>query len=106
MVTSAQFLLDSESSVRASLQRLNKPAATPIWAEGVINTVEATARTLNVTHEPINALNWPAMTMDFPVAKGVKLDGLKPDSKIRFRLRQGEDGRYQIEALEAAGFKP
>lgn len=106
VVTSAQFLLDSESSVRASLQRLNKPAATPIWAEGVINTVEATARTLNVTHEPINALNWPAMTMDFPVAKGVKLDGLKPDSKIRFRLRQGEDGRYQIEALEAAGFKP
>ena len=77
-----------------------------IWAEGVVNTVEGASRIVNVTHEPIAALGWPAMTMDFPVAKGAKLDGLKPDSKIRFRLRQGEDGRYQIEALEAAGFKP
>lgn len=106
VVTSAQFLLDSESSVRASLQRLSKPPTPEIWAEGVVNTVEGASRIVNVTHEPIAALGWPAMTMDFPVAKGAKLDGLKPDSKIRFRLRQGEDGRYQIEALEAAGFKP
>ena len=106
VVTSAQFLLDSESSVRASLQRLSKPPTPEIWAEGVVNTVEGASRIVNVTHEPIAALGWPAMTMDFPVAKGAKLDGLKPDSKIRFRLRQGEDGRYQIEAREAAGFKP
>ncbi len=99
VVTSAQFLLDSESSVRASLQRLSKPAMPEVWVEGAINTVEAASRTLNVTHEPIAALNWPTMTMDFPVAKGVKLDGLKADSKIRFRIREGEDGRYQIDAI-------
>jgi len=123
VVTSAQFLLDSESSVRASLQRLTAPpkpdksagsgfgrasAGTgknrdvfhQIWTEGVINTVEADAHTLNVTHEPIPELNWPTMTMDFPVAKGVKLEGLKPDRKMRFRISEGADGRYQIDAID------
>ncbi len=99
VVTSAQFLLDSESSVRASLQRLSKPAASDIWADGVINTIEQASRTLNVTHEPIPELNWPTMTMDFPAAKGVKLEGLKPDGKARFRIREGKDGRYEIDAI-------
>ena len=106
VVTSAQFLLDSESSVRASLQRLTAPAKPEIWAEGVINAVEAKARTLNLTHEPIPALNWPAMTMDFPIAQDVKLGGLKPDSKARFRIREGEDGRYVIDAIAPAGKRP
>jgi Cu/Ag efflux protein CusF len=66
----------------------------------VINTVEANSRILNVTHEPIPELNWPTMTMDFPVAQGVKLEGLKPDSRMRFRISEGEDGRYQIDAAD------
>ena len=100
VVTSAQFLLDSESSVRASLQRLTAPPKPEIWTEAVINTVEADSRILNVTHEPIPELNWPTMTMDFPVAQGVKLEGLKPDSRMRFRISEGEDGRYQIDAVD------
>jgi len=106
VVTSAQFLLDSESSVRASLQRLAAPVKPEIWTAGVINTVEADSRTLSVTHEPIPALNWPTMTMDFPVAKGVKLEGLRPDGRARFRIREGADGRYEIDAIEPAGTRP
>ena len=100
VVTSAQFLLDSESSVRASLQRLTEPPKPEIWTEGVINAVEVDSRTLNATHEPIPELNWPTMTMDFPVAEGVKLDGLKPDGKARFRIREGKDGRYEVDAIQ------
>jgi len=106
VVTSAQFLLDSESSVRASLQRLAKPPTPEIWAEGVINAVDVASRTLNVMHEPIPALNWPAMTMDFPVAAGVNLTKLKPEAKVRFRLREGGDGRHAIEVIEPAGKRP
>ncbi len=106
VVTSAQFLLDSESSVRASIKRLTAPPKPEIWTEGVINTVEADSRILNVTHEPIPELNWPTMTMDFPTAKGVKLDALKPESRMRFRISEGEDGRYQIDAFEPAGTPP
>lgn len=99
VVTSAQFLLDSESSVRASLQRLTKPPTPEIWAEGVINKIETDTRVINLVHEPIAALNWPAMTMDFPVAAGVNLAKLKPEAKIRFRIHEGGDGRYVIEAI-------
>jgi len=37
--------------------------------------------------------------MDFPVAEGVKLDGLKSNDKARFRIREGDDGRYAIDAI-------
>ncbi len=106
VVTSAQFLLDSESSVRASLQRLTASPKPEIWTEGVINTVEIGSRILNMTHEPIPELNWPTMTMDFPAAKEVKLEGLKPGRKMRFRISEGDDGRYQIDAVDSAGTKP
>lgn len=106
VVTSAQFLLDSESSVRASLQRMTLPPKPEIWTRGTIHTVEVDSRVLNVTHEPIPELSWPVMTMDFPVAPGVKLEGLKPDSQARFRIREGADGRYEIDAIEPAGARP
>jgi Cu(I)/Ag(I) efflux system membrane fusion protein len=106
VVTSAQFLLDSESSVRASLQRMTLPPKPEIWTQGTINTVEVDSRVLNVTHEPIPELSWPVMTMDFPVAPGVKLEGLKPDSQARFRIREGADGRYEIDAIGPAGARP
>lgn len=106
VVTSAQFLLDSESSIRASIQRLTAPPKPEVWTEGVINTVEADSRILNVTHEPIPELKWPTMTMDFPTARDVKLGGLKPERRMRFRISEGEDGRYQIDAIEPAGTPP
>ena len=106
VVTSAQFMLDSESSVRASLQRLTAPPKPELWAVGVINTVDPESRTVNLTHEPIQELNWPTMTMDFPTAKNFKLEQLTPGGKVRFRIHQGEDGRYEIDALEPAGAQP
>ena len=33
--------------------------------------VDPKARTVNLSHGPIAALGWPAMTMDFGVAEGV-----------------------------------
>lgn len=106
VVTSAQFLLDSESSVRASMQRLMALAKPEIWTEGVINEIAIDSRTLNVTHEPIPELNWPLMTMDFPVAEGVSLDGLTVDGEARFRIREGADGRYEVDAIELSESRP
>jgi Cu(I)/Ag(I) efflux system membrane fusion protein len=102
VVTSAQFLLDSESSVRASLQRLTAPPKPEIWTAAVINAVDAESRILNVTHEPIPELQWPTMTMDFPLAQGVKLEGLQPDRRMRLRISEGVDGRYVIDAVDAS----
>ena len=71
-------------------------------AFGVVNSVDAAAHTMNVTHEPVKELGWPKMTMDLPVTRRVDLSALKPGTKVRFRLKQGRDKQFRIIAIEAA----
>lgn len=66
---------------------------------GTVNSVDAAARTVNVSHGPIAALGWPAITMDFPVAAGVDLRTLKPGTRINFRIEHSEGDRYVIQSL-------
>jgi Cu/Ag efflux protein CusF len=70
--------------------------------QGTLNSVDAKAPKLNVTHGPIAGLKWPGMTMDFSVAPGVDLVGLKPGSKIAFTLSRGADGTYVIDEIKLA----
>ena len=79
---------------RTVVSQADKPSGS-----GTINSVDAAGRKVNMTHGPVTALKWPGMTMDFPVAEGVKLDRLKPNGKVRFRIREGKDGRYVIDAI-------
>lgn len=107
VVASAQFLLDSEASLQASLRRMTAPqaAAQPlIWSEGKVNAVQTDPPALNLSHAPIPELNWPEMTMDFAVAESVDLSQVKPGQTVRFGIAQGEAG-YVIQQLEtqAAG---
>ncbi|KJS38326.1 MAG: hypothetical protein VR70_10220 [Rhodospirillaceae bacterium BRH_c57] len=73
------------------------PAAEAISGTGTVNAVDPAKRTVNLTHQPIAALGWPAMTMDFAVAEGVDLGALKKGDKIAFTLSRGADGIYRIE---------
>lgn len=66
---------------------------------GKVNTVDAAKRTVNVTHQPILALGWPDMTMDFAVGEGVDLSVLQPGAQIDFALVKGADGIYMIDSL-------
>jgi Cu/Ag efflux protein CusF len=70
-------------------------------AVGTVNTVDAAKRSVNVTHQPIKALGWPSMTMDFPVASSVDLSTIKPGARIAFKLgRQDADGNRQVVQLK------
>lgn len=64
--------------------------------EGVIHSVSPADRKVNLTHEPIPSLNWPAMTMDLDVAEGVDLEKLAPGDNIQFYIELGEDKVYRI----------
>ena len=64
--------------------------------EGVVHSVSPADRKVNLTHEPIPSLNWPAMTMDLDVAEGVDLQKLAPGDNIRFYIELGEDKVYRI----------
>lgn len=82
-------------------------AATPSTAEaymahGRINRVDKAEGTVNVTHGPIKALNWPGMTMSFPVLDKAALFGLTPGETVDFDLARGADGQYAITRIVPA----
>lgn len=108
VVVSGQFLLDSEASIKASTLRMQNAtaadtstAAPPIAGEGTVTAVMADHRMLTIEHGAIEALGWPAMTMDFNVAEGVDLAALKVGRRIRFTLVPGEQGAYRINSVQA-----
>jgi Cu(I)/Ag(I) efflux system protein CusF len=66
-------------------------------ADGVV--VDVSGLTLVITHAPIPALGWPAMTMRFTAESAELLEGVKAGDKISFDFRpQGRD--YVIVGLE------
>ncbi|EXJ16162.1 copper-binding protein [Imhoffiella purpurea] len=67
--------------------------------KGVINSVDTAKGEVNITHEPIPALSWPAMTMDLPVTDGVDLSGVSPGDKVNFGIVLGSDDVYRITEL-------
>lgn len=67
---------------------------------GVINSVSKLNRMVNLTHEPIAALNWPEMTMDLPVAKSVDIGSLQSGDKVKFHLMLNEHKKYVITQIK------
>jgi Cu(I)/Ag(I) efflux system periplasmic protein CusF len=59
-------------------------------------------RKVNMSHQPLPALGWPAMTMDFDVAPSVDLSRIKPGSRVNFSLEKDKGGMYQIQSIEPA----
>jgi len=68
-------------------------------AVGTVNGVNPERRTVNISHEPIPSLGWPAMTTDLPVAPSVDLGAVRTGSRVTFTLRRGADGLYAIDSL-------
>lgn len=69
-------------------------------AIGVINSINTESRLANITHEPVEALGWPTMTMDMPVTRRVDLATVKTGEKVRFKLKQGQDKQFRIIEIE------
>lgn len=77
-------------------------AATPnlIDAVGKVNSADAEGHTVNITHDPIKALNWPKMKMEFSVDKSIDLSAFKAGDTVSFTLKpQGEDD-YTVVKLQ------
>lgn len=104
VVTSAQFLIDSESSKNSDFKRmLSKQEPNSVWMEGEINRVMAghgsKQAMANITHAPADAWGWPEMTMDFSVADSVDSSALKAGQTLHFEVTKTEDGGYEITGI-------
>jgi len=106
VVTSAQFLIDSEASLAGSIRRLESVDPLPeqrelgeVFASGRVDDVDHENRRVRVSHGPIDVLGWPSMTMVFDIKPAVDLAGVKVGQGIRFSLVQQHAGEYVIEHI-------
>ena len=108
VVTSAHFLLDSESSQSADLSRINgldKPQKS-VWASGEVTAVMREDNMLTISHQPIDEWDWPKMVMDFTAVDSLNLDDIKTGQKIDFEIAKTKAGGYQVLNLKANQDKP
>jgi membrane fusion protein, copper/silver efflux system len=108
VVTSGQFLIDSEASLRASISRMDDAStessntaasAQSVTGMGTVNEVFTESRSLNISHEPIADLDWPEMTMDFTVADTVDLNAVPVNEPIHFTLLKNDTGNWVIDSI-------
>jgi len=111
VVTSAQFLIDSEASMKASIARMTDPAPAKMPDEdmaamsksakgrGVITSLMIDHGMITMQHEPIESLGWPEMTMDFTTQEGVSLKGLVVGDAVEFELMKMDD-KYLISTIK------
>ena len=100
VVTSAQFLIDSESSKSSDFKRMtHDEVPNSIWMQGEVNSVMTGHRMVNITHGPAEAWDWPEMTMDFNVAENVDVDSLKSGQSLHFEVSKTEDSGYEVTGI-------
>lgn len=98
IVSSAQFLLDSESAIDSDFQRMTAVRPTQVWTQGEIQGITLANRTLTVSHQPIPEWQWPAMEMDFTVADGVDMTKLASGQTLHLQVAQQGD-EYRITSI-------
>jgi Cu(I)/Ag(I) efflux system membrane fusion protein len=103
VVTSAQFLIDSEASLAGSIHRLDEhdKHASEVdeqtaFGSGIVDAVDPAARRIRISHGPIEALGWTAMTMEFDVLPGVDLESIRIGQNVHFSLSYTRAGDYAI----------
>lgn len=113
VVVSSQFLIDSEASLQGVMLRMSPPGEIAgsghqtdpsarneqVGGVGVVDSLMAGHGMIDITHEPIEALDWPAMSMSFLALEGVSLDAIAIGDRVMFTLQQ-DNGNWRISAIE------
>jgi len=106
VVTSAQFLIDSEASLKASFARMSalkeSPASmteTQHSGAGTIIAILPEEQQIVLTHDPIESLKWLAKVTQFKVKNTLKLSNLKVGDSLHFSLETIGKEKYQISSI-------
>lgn len=70
-----------------------------VQAEATINSIDGD--TVNLSHGPIPAIGWPAMTMDLRLLEGAETGDVTEGQSAIVVLEKAEDGMYAIRALKS-----
>ena len=116
VVTSGQFLVDSEARLRSVLGNMAaaQPAsAAPLSAastagaastytgQGKVESVDKDS--ITITHGPIPELKWPGMTMGFGKTDPKAFADVKPGDTVHFEFRKGGAMDYELVSVHRMG---
>jgi Cu(I)/Ag(I) efflux system membrane fusion protein len=100
IVTSAQFLIDSESSKSSDFKRMESiPEPMIVWAEGTVTAKDDANELVTIEHLPVDAWQWPQMVMDFSVANADDFALLAVGQTLHFEITKHDDNTYPITAI-------
>ena len=130
VVVAANFLIDAESNLKAAIGGLGHAHGNSVpqagaqanptadvehagqaqqpksaQAQGTLNAINADG-SVNVSHGPIKALGWEAMTMDYPLANSSLAQGIKPGSAITLEFVERKPDEWIITKLQAKQSAP
>lgn len=124
VVVAANFLIDAESNLKAAIGGLGHaghggqaaaqpaasgakastsakaPASVGHRAEGKVEDIDVKSATVTLAHGPVPTLKWPAMSMEFKVANGGLLAGLKPGAAVSFEFVERGQGEWVITSIK------
>lgn len=102
VVTSGQFLIDSEASMRSALpQMAGQEGVKQYQTLGVVEAVDGA--TVTLSHDPVAELQWPAMTMDFTLPAGGLPTGIGIGSKVMVHFSVDENGSHISQIMPQGG---
>jgi len=94
--------MNHEHMAHGAMHNEAKSGVTEASGTGVINSIDAAKKQINIKHDPMPELGWPEMTMDLAVTNKVDLTKIKSGDKVTFRVKLGRDKAYRITEIEAA----
>jgi RND family efflux transporter MFP subunit len=108
VVTRANFLIDSESNLKAALGGFSADKNTVAGGsaasgEGAVIEIDVAGNKVTLDHDPIPALKWPRMEMEFGLEAGAAPKSIKPGDRVRFEMKAGKPGEFVITKMERVG---
>lgn len=116
VVTSGQFLIDSESNLSAAFERLAPHKAKPMAGhhhdkhemkkpkktenQGYILAIKKESHKITIRHLPIKQYGMPEMVMELPVSSEIDLSPFKVGQKITFKLKEVKPNHYIVTELK------
>lgn len=106
VVVSGQFLIDSEASLKGLETRMNAvpPSNSGSKTDNIVyrgsGKIEKIDKDeITISHGPIPALQWRAMTMGFKLPTGGLAKNIVVGENVVFEIQQTPDGEFQITTI-------
>lgn len=96
---SAAVSADDASPAKAGEAQVQEQAQ----GTGVVKAIDKAGGSITLAHDPIEAFNWPKMTMKFKVSDPALLDTVAVGNKVEFSLQGKDMSKSRVTAIKVTG---